>query len=93
MRNTIKTTTFLKIFGQVQRVGFRKFVYEYAKAHNFVGYVKKVMGGTVKTKFQGLKKQVKQMISLCHTEPILSQIQKVIKTIKVHKAYSSFKIE
>ncbi len=68
---------FVKIFGQVQGVCFRDFIYRHAIRLNLVGWVKNADNGTVEAVFGGGKNNLKKMIDLCKQGPSFSKVDKI----------------
>jgi len=67
----------LKIFGRVQGVCFRDFVYKHAIKLNLAGWVKNADDGTVETVFEGGENDLKKMIDLCKQGPSFSKVNKI----------------
>lgn len=65
------------IHGRVHGVGFRQFVKSNAVKLDLFGWVQNNDDRTVEALFQGKEKAVEKIIALCHTGPMLSDIQKV----------------
>lgn len=59
----------IKIYGKVQKVGFRKFIQTQAKRLNITGYVKNENEGYVFAYIVGSENQVKELIELCRKGP------------------------
>lgn len=67
----------VKIYGIVQGVGFRPFVYKKAKDFRIYGYVKNI-GGAVLIDCSGERKNIKEfIIEIIKNPPILAKIEKV----------------
>ncbi|WP_294964264.1 carbamoyltransferase HypF [Sulfurimonas sp.] len=81
-----------KIFGQVQGVGFRPFVYKIADELNLYGFIKNSENG-VELELEGQILQIEEFISILNSPrlPPLAQIDK-IETLEI-KAISSKKFE
>ncbi|MTI71468.1 MAG: carbamoyltransferase HypF [Firmicutes bacterium] len=82
----------LKLFGIVQGVGFRPFVYKLAKEKDIKGWVKND-GGAVIIDFEGDKKNIKFfLLTILNKPPKLSRIEKYsLKALK-NKGYKDFQI-
>ena len=80
------------IYGKVQGVGFRNFVFLHAKKLNIRGYVKNNPDGTVEAVFEGDDDNINKMIELCKIGPERSRVDKIdIKDIEINN-YQDFKI-
>ncbi|MBL0708809.1 MAG: carbamoyltransferase HypF, partial [Sulfurimonas sp.] len=81
-----------KIFGQVQGVGFRPFIYKLATQLSLNGFVKNNENGVV-VEIQGRKKDIKNFEVLLDSKlPSLARIDKILKTQLKSKDYTSFEI-
>jgi acylphosphatase len=80
------------IYGKVQGVGFRNFVFLHAKKLNVKGYVKNNPDGTVEAVFEGDENNINKMIELCKKGPERARVDKIdIKEIEINN-YQDFKI-
>jgi len=80
------------IYGKVQGVGFRNFVFLHAKKLNIRGYVKNNPDGTVEAVFEGDEDNINKMIELCKRGPERARVDKIdIKDIEINN-YQDFKI-
>ena len=80
------------IYGKVQGVGFRNFVFLHAKKLNIRGYVKNNPDGTVEAVFEGDENNINKMIELCKRGPERARVDKIdIKDIEINN-YQDFKI-
>jgi len=80
------------IYGKVQGVGFRNFVFLHAKKLNIRGYVKNNPDGTVEAVFDGDEDNINKMIELCKRGPERARVDKIdIKDIEINN-YQDFKI-
>ncbi len=80
------------IYGKVQGVGFRNFVFLHAKKLNIKGYVKNNPDGTVEAVFEGDENSINKMIELCKKGPERARVDKIdIKEIEINN-YQDFKI-
>jgi acylphosphatase len=80
------------IYGKVQGVGFRNFVFLHAKKLNIRGYVKNNPDGTVEAVFEGEEDNINKMIELCKRGPERARVDKIdIKDIEI-KNYQDFRI-
>ena len=88
------------IYGFVQGVGFRSFIYKHAIKNNVKGYVLNREDGGVEALFVGNKEDVINMLELAKSEPGLSKIDDIIEDItedknivdKLFKKYENFHI-
>jgi tRNA pseudouridine55 synthase len=84
---------YAKIYGIVQGVGFRYFVYKNAKNLNILGYVKNLEDGTVEVLAQGKEKDLQKLIEYLEKGPILSKVEKLDLIFKKPlKIYYNFEI-
>ncbi|MEM0476554.1 MAG: acylphosphatase [Candidatus Aenigmatarchaeota archaeon] len=67
----------VRIFGKVQGVGFRYFLYKHAKSLNIKGYAKNLEDGSVEAVFEGSEENVEKMIELARKGPILAKVEKI----------------
>ena len=80
------------IYGKVQGVGFRNFVFLHAKKLNVKGYVKNNPDGTVEAVFEGDENNINKMIELCKKGPERARVDKIdIREIEINN-YQDFKI-
>ena len=80
------------IYGKVQGVGFRNFVFLHAKKLNIRGYIKNNPDGTVEAVFEGDEDNINKMIELCKRGPERARVDKIdIKDIEINN-YQDFKI-
>ena len=80
------------IYGKVQGVGLRDFVFLHAKKLNIRGYVKNNPDGTVEAVFEGDEDNINKMIELCKRGPERARVDKIdIKDIEINN-YQDFKI-
>jgi len=67
----------LLIFGKVQGVGFRYWLYEKAIKKNIRGYVKNRISGEVEALLIGNDAEINNLIKLCKKGPTSSEVVKV----------------
>ena len=67
----------IKIFGRVQGINFRSFIYKHAVNLNLVGWVKNAGDGTVEAIFEGEKDNLKRIIELCRRGSLFSKVDKI----------------
>ncbi|MGC9079628.1 MAG: acylphosphatase [Nanopusillaceae archaeon] len=82
----------LTIYGKVQGVGFRKFVYENAIKLGIKGYVKNNPDGTVEAWFEGDEHNINKIIELCRIGPSRARVEKVCIENFENKGYNDFSI-
>ncbi|MDW8803109.1 carbamoyltransferase HypF [Clostridium sp. A1-XYC3] len=83
----------LKIYGIVQGVGFRPFIYKKAKEFAITGWVNNA-GGIVVIHFSGAKENIKNfMLSIVKKPPELSNIEKIECKALGKRIYSDFTIK
>ena len=68
----------LLIFGNVQGVGFRNWLYTKAVGKNIYGWVRNKSTGEVEALLIGKDKDVQNIIKQCKSGPILSSVKKVV---------------
>ncbi|BFI73519.1 acylphosphatase [Nanoarchaeota archaeon] len=78
------------IYGKVQGVGFRNFVYRNALKYNIKGYVKNNPDGTVEAVFEG--ENIDKMVELCKKGPERARVDKIDIINIEDKGYKDFKI-
>jgi len=80
------------IYGKVQGVGFRNFIFLHAKRLNIKGYVKNNPDGTVEAVFEGDEDNINKMVELCKRGPERARVDKIdIKDTEI-KNYQDFRI-
>ncbi len=67
----------IKIFGRVQGICFRDFIYRHATRLNLAGWVKNSDDGTVEAVFEGDGEDLKKIIDLCKQGPSFSKVDKI----------------
>ena len=67
----------LLIFGKVQGVGFRYWLYEKAVKKNIYGWVKNNISGNVEALIIGNEKEIKDIVKLCEKGPLSSKVDHV----------------
>ena len=80
------------IYGKVQGVGFRNFVYRNALKYNIKGYVKNNPDGTVEAVFEGENENIEKMIELCKRGPERARVDKIDIINIEDKGYKDFRI-
>lgn len=60
--------------GTVQRVGFRYFVQQHARALRVSGWVKNNPDATVSARFEGTRENVAELLKFCTMGPRLSRV-------------------
>ncbi len=82
----------MKIYGIVQGVGFRYFVFKLAKELNIKGYVKNLEDGTVEVFAEGEEDKLNYLIEKCKIGPSLAKVEKVEIKEEEIKNFKDFKI-
>ena len=67
----------LLIFGKVQGVGFRYWLYKAAMQRNIEGWVRNKISGEVEALLIGNDKEVNSLIKLCRKGPPSSEVTKI----------------
>ncbi len=67
----------VRIFGQVQGVGYRQWVEVTARANGLTGWVRNRADGSVEAIFQGTLEQVQQIVADCRRGPISARVSHV----------------
>ena len=67
----------LKIYGQVQGVGFRTFVRKHAEQLQLDGWAKNLPDGTIEVVARGTKERLLALKQLCEEGPQFAQVEKV----------------
>lgn len=60
--------------GTVQRVGFRYFVQQHARALRVSGWIKNNPDATVSARFEGSREHIAELLSFCTKGPRLSRV-------------------
>jgi len=83
----------VKIFGRVQGVGFRFFVYRNAKNLGLKGWVRNLTDGTVEALFEGEDEKIKEILELCKKGPPLAKVKRVeVREEEVKNEFNDFEI-
>jgi acylphosphatase len=72
-----KRQLFLKIFGQVQGVGFRYFLLKQAKVFSLYGWAKNMDDGTVECLVEGEEKILNKFKEIAEKGPTSAKVEKV----------------
>jgi len=82
------------VYGYVQGVFFRTFVYRQAKELGLAGYVRNLPGGeAVEVVAEGAKKQLEQLISHLKVGPPAARVERVVANWSEYTgSYSEFRI-
>ncbi|MDN5328158.1 MAG: acylphosphatase [Candidatus Woesearchaeota archaeon] len=83
----------IRIFGYVQGVGFRWFIYKNAKELNLKGYVKNLNDGTVQAVICGNKDNVEKLIELCYKGPSYALVNGINIEDCDNENFDDFRIE
>ena len=83
----------VKIFGRVQGVGFRFFIYRNAKNLGLKGWVRNLADGTVEVVFEGEDKKIKEILELCKKGPPLARVERIeVREEKFKNEFQDFEI-
>jgi acylphosphatase len=69
----------LKIFGEVQGVGFRFFVIQTAQKLNLVGYCRNEKNNTVTVVAEGDEENLKKLLQSCEKGPYFARVDNIEK--------------
>lgn len=84
---------FLKIYGQVQGVGFRANIYYLARELGLVGWVRNASDSSVEILAEGEEEKLKRMIGYCKEGPRFAKIDEVeIKWAEASGEFGEFVI-
>ncbi len=72
-----KKRLFLKIFGNVQGVGFRYYSMEQARELGLLGWVQNVDDGTVECEIEGEEEALKEFLEWARRGPSWARVEKV----------------
>ena len=67
----------MKIFGEVQGIGYRYFTREKAKEIGLKGHVKNINDGTVEVVAEGKEEDLKLLLESCKNGPNLARVKKI----------------
>jgi len=81
------------VYGRVQGVGFRAFIYNLARNLDLKGSVKNMLDGTVQIIIQGSENEIKRLIELSYNGPSLSHVANIKIFEEEWEAFSDFHIE
>ncbi len=71
--------TYLKIYGRVQGVGFRRWAEKQARAIGGIsGWVRNVEDGSVEILMRGENQPIEKMIAVCYKGPLLARVDRVV---------------
>ncbi len=84
----------LKIYGEVQGVGFRYRVAEQVRDLNSTGWVRNAPGGTVEILAESEEKNLKKLIDYCQEGPKFAKVDRVeVKWEEATGEYNDFLIK
>jgi acylphosphatase len=69
----------LTIYGRVQGVGYRNFVYNKALKLGLTGYVRNCSDGSVETVISGNEDHLEVMIRDLETGPLLARVDRIVR--------------
>jgi len=67
----------IDVYGRVQGVGFRFFIYKKALECNVKGFVKNMPDGSVSIEVQGDEDDINRFLVYCHQGPPMSRVTEV----------------
>ncbi len=73
----MKKRIWIKIYGDVQGIGFRYRVREKVESLGVFGYVKNRSDGTVEIKAEGEEEVLKELLDFAHQGPRMARVDKV----------------
>ncbi len=82
----------IKVYGIVQGVGYRAFVYRIANQLKLKGYVKNLEDGSVEIFAEGEEEKINELIEKCKIGPLLAKVEKVEVKEEKPKNYKGFNI-
>ena len=83
----------INVYGTVQGVGFRAYVYDKAIDLNIKGFVKNMYDGSVKIIAQGYEQSIQLLIEYAKKGPIMAHVNDLVFTvIEESEIYNSFDI-
>ncbi len=82
----------VKIYGNVQGVGFRNFVKNLATKLNLKGWVKNSHDGSVEAIFEGKEQEIKKILEYCKKGPSLAKVIRVEVSDEKLKGFNNFEI-
>lgn len=83
----------IKVFGLVQGVGFRYFIYRHATELGVKGYVRNCSDGSVEIVAQGDNDILEKLIYYAKTGPRYSEVERIeIEDLKDEKEFNTFRI-
>ncbi|HSX40410.1 MAG TPA: acylphosphatase [Candidatus Saccharimonadales bacterium] len=80
------------ISGQVQGVGYRRFVKRHAQKLGLTGWVRNIPDRRVEATFSGSKEQIDEILKICKKGPFLSEVTRVETQQSEEEAFDDFKI-
>ncbi len=84
-------TAKVKITGEVQKVGFRQFLFKESKKRGLSGQAKNMKDGSLIAYFYGDKKLIDEIIKLSRTGPPMAEVNEVTVTW-IKKKFTEFEI-
>ncbi len=67
----------IRIYGRVQGVFFRQFIFDKAKSLNISGLVENLSDGSVYVEAEGTEENLKELLNWCRQGPKFAKIEKV----------------
>ncbi len=88
-----KISVKIKIFGQVQGVNFRYYLYQLARQMGLAGWVRNTEDGGVECWAEGEKENLAELVSWCKKGPTLAEVSGVeVEYKEVSGKFKDFKI-
>ncbi len=89
----MKKSVILKIYGQVQNVGFRFYTEKKARMLELKGFVKNMPDGSVYVEAEGDKENINELIKYCHEGPSWANVTHVYIQESPIKDFLDFSIK
>lgn len=83
----------IRLYGRVQKVGFRYFVYQLASELSVKGFVKNLPDGSVYVEAEGDDNTLEVFISHCRLGPSHSVVKEVMVSESACKGFTDFTIK
>jgi len=80
----------MKLYGRVQKVGFRFFLSKHAERLGIKGYAKNLEDGSLECWFEGEEEKVKEIIELAKKGPPLARVKKFEIREEEPKGFETF---
>lgn len=88
----MKKRSLIKVYGHVQGVNFRSFVYKSATELQLTGFVHNEEDGTVVIEAEGEEEKLHELLKVCTKGPTYAQVEKIEHEFsEMLKDYSEFR--